>query len=994
MGVLISVKDIVVGEKTPYAEFVVTLSAPSQQAITVGYDWGPDSATSSDFTTFSGKLTFAPGVTSMTVRVAITDDTAVEGLEAFNLRLSSPVNAEIGKATATAVIVDNDTVADSAHPAILSVGDVVVDATENLATFTVMLDRATSSGFSVTYTTVGGSASAGSDYVTTSGVLTFGAGETVKTVSVTLPHDSAAEAAEMFKLMLGVLSGTAAGQVSVADGVGEATIGRHGQTAVAAPVVTVNSPFVGEHDGYVDFVVSLSAPSQNQVAVSYDWNPGTALSSDFSLFSGKLLFAPGVTTQTVRVAIDDDARVEGLETFSLRLGDPVNAVIANPVGVASIVDNDVMADSAHPANLSVRDVVVDASADTATFYVVLDKATNASFDVTYNTTNGTASSGSDYVASNGILVFGPGETVKSVTIALPHDGLAEATETFNLVLDAVAGSAVGQVVIADGTGQASIGRHGQTAVAAPTVSVDSPFVGEKDGYVDFVVTLSAPSQNQVTVSYDWGSGTAGSSDFGIFSGKLEFAPGVTTQTVRVYVTDDTAVEGLENFTFHLTSATNGVVANAFGVATMVDNDVMADSANRARLSVRDVVVDASADFATFYVVLDKATNDSFSLPYNTQNLTASAASDYIASSGTLIFNAGETVKRVIVPLMHDNAAEAAEDFYLTLGQISGNLAGQVVVVDGLGLATIGGHGQTAVASPTINVNNPSVNEKDGYVDFIVSLSAPSQNQVTVAYDWNNGTAGSSDFIPFGGKLVFAPGVTTQVVRVMVVADTLTEGTETFGLRLSSPVNGVIANPLGTATILEGAASTQLTGTPGLDTINLAGPFANYTVTKINNAFSVIDKTGATGPQVLVDIERIHFSDTNLALDVNGTGGQAYRIYQAAFNRTPDAAGLGFWMNAMDKGTSLTAVADGFMHSEEFIKAYGANPSSYDLVSKIYQNVLHRPPEAAGLDYWVNVLDSHQITSAQALSLISESAENQAAVITVIGNGFTYTPYGA
>ena len=99
------------------------------------------------------------------------------------------------------------------------------------------------------------------------------------------------------------------------------------------------------------------------------------------------------------------------------------------------------------------------------------------------------------------------------------------------------------------------------------------------------------------------------------------------------------------------------------------------------------------------------------------------------------------------------------------------------------------------------------------------------------------------------------------------------------------------------------------------------------------------------------------------------------------------------MNAMDKGVSLTDVAAGFMQSQEFIDAYGAAPSNLDLVAQIYMNVLHRTAEPTGLAYWTNALDQHLVSAAQALGMISESAENQAAVATIIGNGFSYVPVG-
>lgn len=208
---------------------------------------------------------------------------------------------------------------------------------------------------------------------------------------------------------------------------------------------------------------------------------------------------------------------------------------------------------------------------------------------------------------------------------------------------------------------------------------------------------------------------------------------------------------------------------------------------------------------------------------------------------------------------------------------------------------------------------------------------------------------------------------------------------------------------GNETLLGGAGSERfmgqggndaIDGGAGIDTALLRNARSSYTIVADGPGYTITDKTGLDGVDVLRNIERLHFLDADLALDINGLGGQAYRIYQAAFNRTPDMGGLGFWMAQMDQGTSLERVAESFMGSPEFIKMYGATPGNAALVEKFYTNVLHRPGEAAGVQYWTGALDSKAVTPSQVLAMISESAENQAALIGVLQNGFLYLPYGA
>jgi hypothetical protein len=193
------------------------------------------------------------------------------------------------------------------------------------------------------------------------------------------------------------------------------------------------------------------------------------------------------------------------------------------------------------------------------------------------------------------------------------------------------------------------------------------------------------------------------------------------------------------------------------------------------------------------------------------------------------------------------------------------------------------------------------------------------------------------------------------------------------------------------------------GGAGVDTVRLQGVRSAYTVQKVlapdslpipasGPVYTVTARNGTT--QTLIDVERIAFADKTVALDIDGNAGAAYRLYQAAFNRTPDAAGLGFWISAIDHGMSLRDVAQGFVGSTEFKTIYGSNPSSLDFVTKLYQNILHRAPEGGGLAFWTGVLDNKTAGMADVLSGLSESGENKAGLVGVIGDGFAYDPYGA
>jgi hypothetical protein len=171
---------------------------------------------------------------------------------------------------------------------------------------------------------------------------------------------------------------------------------------------------------------------------------------------------------------------------------------------------------------------------------------------------------------------------------------------------------------------------------------------------------------------------------------------------------------------------------------------------------------------------------------------------------------------------------------------------------------------------------------------------------------------------------------------------------------------------------------------------LSGLRSQYQITTTATGFTITDVVGQTGTHQVTGATRVQFADTNLALDVNGHAGQAYRLYQAAFNRVPDLEGLGFWIDVLDRNVPIQSVADGFIKSPEFASLYGSNPSPEAFVSKVYTNVLHRAPDAGGYAYWVDVIKKGE-PLRNVLSNISESPENQSQVASSIARGIEFTP---
>jgi serralysin len=190
-------------------------------------------------------------------------------------------------------------------------------------------------------------------------------------------------------------------------------------------------------------------------------------------------------------------------------------------------------------------------------------------------------------------------------------------------------------------------------------------------------------------------------------------------------------------------------------------------------------------------------------------------------------------------------------------------------------------------------------------------------------------------------------------------------------------------------IIGGVGPDWLYGDGGLDTSVYAGKRGTYMISDgvLSSSGERRTVTGGGEDDVISSFERLSFSDGTLAFDTSGNAGQSYRLYQAAFDRVPDAQGLTYWVRSLDKGTiDLKQAADAFIGSSEFAARYGAAPSIETFVIGLYNNVLDRAPDAAGLAHWGGVLERGAATRAEVLIGFSESNENQANVAGAISKG--------
>lgn len=329
---------------------------------------------------------------------------------------------------------------------------------------------------------------------------------------------------------------------------------------------------------------------------------------------------------------------------------------------------------------------------------------------------------------------------------------------------------------------------------------------------------------------------------------------------------------------------------------------------------------------------------------------------------------GDTTPPTVIsfsPATLANSVATNSDIVLTFSEMVKAGSGTISLLNADG-STVASYNIAQSSNVTINGNTVTINPSN-------DLSNNSTYKLNIPSGVIKDVAGNN----FIGTSSYSFTTVAKTVPGNIIG---TAGNDTLtGTASNDSFNGLAGNDI-------------VNGGAGLDIAIYAGKRADFNVTPSGANFTVQDKTGAEGTDTVNQVERLQFADMSVALDINSTAGVAYRIYQAAFNRTPDLPGLGYWIGQMDKGSTLNQVAASFVISAEFKQLYGANISDNAFLTALYSNVLHRTPDQAGFDYWNGEI-SRGVTRADILASFSESTENQVQVVAKIQNGIDFIPFG-
>ncbi|MBI5922771.1 MAG: DUF4214 domain-containing protein [Betaproteobacteria bacterium] len=199
-------------------------------------------------------------------------------------------------------------------------------------------------------------------------------------------------------------------------------------------------------------------------------------------------------------------------------------------------------------------------------------------------------------------------------------------------------------------------------------------------------------------------------------------------------------------------------------------------------------------------------------------------------------------------------------------------------------------------------------------------------------------------------------------------------------------NDSLSGGNGNDVLLGGSGNDTLDGGAGIDTDAYSGTRAKYTVATTTAGTTVTDTAGTDGTDTLINVEQLKFYDMAVNLTIQAKVAAAPQadvqrlteLYVAFFNRVPDADGLSYWIDEMNSGQTINQIAESFYNAGVQYSSrtgFSSTMTNQDFINVVYKNVLGRTSGAdqGGLDYWNAELTSGRATHGSLVSTILDSA---------------------
>ena len=454
--------------------------------------------------------------------------------------------------------------------------------------------------------------------------------------------------------------------------------------------------------------------------------------------------------------------------------------------------------------------------------------------VTFTAVNGTAVAGSDFTATTQVLSWGDREEgVKTVSIPITNDFLADANEMFTFTLSNATGGAL--LSPTRSTGTATIIDEDQPGVLAFSSPAFSAL--ENAGTATFTVRRTDGNLGAISASYSVTGGTAvAGQDFTAFSGTVNFATGEIEKTISVSLINNFAIGEDKTIIVTLTGPLGGATLGDVPSARLtIMND---ETPNGGVFGFGATLLETREDSGGYLVTVLRTggSNGSASVSLSASAGTARDGLDFIPFTTTLFFSDGQTSASAFVPVFDDFDVNGERTVFLTLNAPSGEL-----VLTTLTEPTIGADG-SATLSILDNDAFPvrlspgsfqflstatSAGEQSGSIPLIVLRTDGAAGAASVLVSFSAGSAKATrDFDATPILVEFANGEISKTILVPLRNDYLGESSEAFSATLGSPTGGATLGTLTSATLTiiddEGCPLADFNGDGNLDLVITKG----------------------------------------------------------------------------------------------------------------------------------------------------------------------------
>ena len=678
-----------------------------------------------------------PNTASVTITVPITGDNTPELDETFTVTLSDVKGTDVSLLVAsTQGTILND---DGSTLTIAAVDQAEGTGSDTTMTFTITATPTPTQDFSVKWKTSveeNDRATAGTDFITTSGTANFTTSNDMDTFTVTIKADNIPEFDEtftviLFEPMVGALvsstNGSAKGKINNDDG--------HGIRIADVSMV--------EGDTTNNMSFTVEAVPQSTTDINFDWRTnrdttGTNPADVGSDFTTTIRTGVTITANSPSVTIDvpilGDNDPEFDETFLVNLSNATSGVQILDGGSAK---GTILNDDGSSLSIAMANVTEGAvnTTETMTFTITATPPAANRFTVNWATSivvgADSATADGDFMSAIDTATFVKDDATETFTVTIIGDNDPEIDETFTVTLS---NPTTGAQLSSNNSAQGTIENDDGHGIRIADVSMVE---GATTNNMSF--TVEAVPRSATPITFDWTTNadtsgtnpaTAGSDFTTTMRTGVTIDSNTASVTIDVPILGDNDPEFDETFLVNLSNATSGVrILDDTATGTILNDD-------GSKLTIEPVSLAEGADGATspmtFMVTASPPATSRFTVEWETSTGSgenpATEDVDYTSASGTLTFEESDSMKPIEVSIRGDNTPEFNETFVVTLSDAGAG--SQISDSKGSAQGTItndDGHG--------IRIADVSMAEGSTTNNMMFTVEAVPQSSNIIRFDW-------------------------------------------------------------------------------------------------------------------------------------------------------------------------------------------------------------------------------------------------------------------